>query len=352
MKLCGILTFQYAHNYGALLQAYSLKKFLSDNSIQAEIINYANRSSKDMYRLFPQKGKNTIDSLRQGKIFLLRLKQYMLFQEFSKDYLEISIAKPFQDNMRFSNTYESIVVGSDQVWNKNLTHDDDTYFLKHIICKNKVSYGASFGKNEMIGFLNAEEICCLGQFHALSVRESDAIPDLEAIVGKKISCVTDPVFLLSHEEWIPLERKPKSVKNQFIFLMTLKQDTFLIEKCKKLEKETGLKTISIHPMGWKQQYGRQLYDVGPLEFLWLIDHAEYVVTNSFHAAAFSVLMEKKLVAGRIENSNNRISSLLDLINKMENQIGVIDTAQCSRSLLKNRISFSKEFLLSNLKRRM
>ena len=35
------------------------------------------------------------------------------------------------------------------------------------------------------------------------------------------------------------------------------------------------------------------YDAGPEEFLWLIKNAELICTNSFHAVAFSLIMNKK-----------------------------------------------------------
>ena len=35
-----ILTFQFAHNYGALLQAYALSRYLKGRNIQVEIAPY------------------------------------------------------------------------------------------------------------------------------------------------------------------------------------------------------------------------------------------------------------------------------------------------------------------------
>ena len=40
MKKVGILTFHDAHNYGAVLQAYALKKYLINLGLDATIINY------------------------------------------------------------------------------------------------------------------------------------------------------------------------------------------------------------------------------------------------------------------------------------------------------------------------
>ena len=39
MKI-GIVTFFYANNYGGVLQAFALQKFLKNSSINSEFINY------------------------------------------------------------------------------------------------------------------------------------------------------------------------------------------------------------------------------------------------------------------------------------------------------------------------
>src|SRR5699024_12421620 len=51
---------------------------------------------------------------------------------------------------------------------------------------------------------------------------------------------------------------------------------------------------------------------GPAEFLGYIHHADYVVTNSFHAMAFSIIYQKKFLAFEHSTRNARLENVLEL----------------------------------------
>ena len=64
---------------------------------------------------------------------------------------------------------------------------------------------------------------------------------------------------------------------------------------KKLQEESGL-TIVYLPISELDYNGidaRCIDGVGPQEFMWLIKNAEYVLTDSFHACAFSTMFHKQ-----------------------------------------------------------
>ena len=94
MKKVGILTFHAAHNYGAMLQAYALQRFVStmDSSIDCEIINYRNVKQREHYALF---GKmRGIESLIGNAYRLLNYRnikrRYDGFESFITDYEKVS----------------------------------------------------------------------------------------------------------------------------------------------------------------------------------------------------------------------------------------------------------------------
>lgn len=350
MIQCGILTFQYAYNYGALLQAYALKTFLENNKIEVEIINYANLNAKEMYKLFPAKVNGCVDFLRKGKRSILRLKQYCLFKRFTQTYLGYKIEDSFQSAHSISGKYRNIVVGSDQVWNLKLTNGDSTYFLEGINCENRISYAASFGSSYFVEKLNLRYINLLKMFNHISVRELEAQKRLQELIRKDVSLVVDPVFLLNKNEWGKIEERPKSIKGKFGLLVTLVDDQELIKQCEALAVEYNVEVVCIHPMGWKQKYGRQLFNVGPLEFVWLIDHAEFIVTNSFHATAFSVIFKKKIVTKPIDKNNDRINSLVQLLVGPEpyQSSKLLDTSLFDESSLYLKIKESKEYIIENI----
>lgn len=349
MKQCGILTFQFAHNYGALLQAYAIKRFLQENRIEAEIINYANDEMRKMYALHHPKSSSILVTARHMKNAILRYKQFRLFENFSEEYLDLHLDIPYNDPKIFSGVYNNIIVGSDQVWNKALTYEDKTYFLDGVDCLNSISYAASFGGDTNINLLDSNDFILLNRFKAISLREISAAEKLKAKISREIYNVCDPVFLIGKDVWKKIGRKPKSINQPYVCIVMLKNDPELAFMCNETFKDYGYEFVSVHPMAWKQQIGRQLYDIGPLEFLWMIDHAECIVTNSFHASAYSVIMGKKLIYNCIEKGNNRISSMMDNIGIRSKELILVDTKSCDWNLLQKKIEYSKQFILENLK---
>ena len=70
--------------------------------------------------------------------------------------------------------YNAVICGSDQVWNRFITGDDNTYLLNSYDFSKKISYAASLGAslyNENHCKIIAEQ---LRNFDAISVRESEA----------------------------------------------------------------------------------------------------------------------------------------------------------------------------------
>ena len=105
-----------------------------------------------------------------------------------------------------------------------------------------------------------------------------------------------------------------------------------IAKAKKLK----IFNVSAFRIGYADL---DLWASSPLDFVQLIRDAEYVVSNSFHATAFSMIFERNFcVINRSEHINERMRSLL--MNYMLDDRLVTDY---SESLL-NDINFSEVLL--------
>ena len=95
---------------------------------------------------------------------------------------------------------------------------------------------------------------------------------------------------------------------------------------------------------------------GPAEFLGYIHHAEYVVTNSFHATAFSIIFHKPFFVFGHSDYNARLENVLlqcgldNRIISSKNKIDIdasIDWATIEQKKEK-MVQSSKEFLKKNL----
>src|SRR5699024_11575540 len=65
---------------------------------------------------------------------------------------------------------------------------------------------------------------------------------------------------------------------------------------------------------------KDVNDASPLKFVQLIQKAEIIVSNSFHALAFALIFQKKFWIIPHNQTNSRIDNLLDLTNNKDRLI--------------------------------
>ena len=109
---CGILTFYFAHNYGAVLQAYALQTYISKLGHATFIVKRYPDKLKREYSLNPFCDSKSIRNfLRKCKAIPKRMKQYTAFEKF------------INKNFNFSEgDLDAIVCGSDQIWNEKISN--------------------------------------------------------------------------------------------------------------------------------------------------------------------------------------------------------------------------------------
>lgn len=310
----GILTFHFVYNYGAMLQAYALSNSIRElEGVECEIIDYRPSKINSFYR--PQIFdffKKPIVSMKRAIRKKISHTKYYEFEKFLTESL--SLSRRIDNDVDFRlilDKYDIVVVGSDQVWNPYITGYDKNYLLYNNMSNiKKISYAASFGVNIVDKIWEQYIAEALLGFRKISVREKEGQEIIKKIMPKLDSeVIPDPVFLLSRELWRSLEKKVL-INDKYILYYSLGKSKNLELEVIKQSKLHDLKIISIHPM-FKCNIGKCRCDIGPLQFLWLIDNAEYVYTDSFHATAFSVIFEKTIVINYEGIKGNRITNLLN-----------------------------------------
>ena len=345
MNKIGILTFQFAHNYGALLQAYALKEYL-DKYYTVEVLNYIPKKVKYEYSINPFFSNSFKVFLGKIKKIPKRMKQYSKFESFKKEFLHLDkkIYKE-EDFERKVSQLDYVVVGSDQVWNTSLTGNIETYFSVPG-AKNKISYAASFGSTDIDTFQKETIGKYLREYNAISVREKSAVDIIKNETNINVDLVCDPVFLLSKDKWNALISKisRKEIKDKYILFYSLKNDLELRKIAKKISNDTNLPIFCIHPTMSKFFDGEKLLnDVGPIEFVWLISNAHCVVSDSFHATAFSIIFRKKMYYYDASNHNTRVKSIIDILN-IDAKENKYDFSSIDVNRLNNIVKTSQHFL--------
>jgi hypothetical protein len=293
----GILTFHRALNYGAALQAYALRKTITDLGNECEIIDYGSVGQIKRLR-FPLTGLKQFFS--SVLIFFLNIINAdirgLKFRRFRKEYIKVSLRRyRNKDELKDSTSiYDIFCTGSDQVWNPLLSEDDVSFLLDFVHKpQRKFSYAASFGMSDLPANLKDKYSLLIKDLKPVSVRETSGqrlIKDLSKIEAK---VTVDPTFLLSKDQWASIA-KPVRFKKPYILCYVIMEDPpGLVEFCNHLRNSTGHDVVRIqNPVLKPEQSFKTIKTAGPLEFLYLVMNASVIVTNSFHGTSMAIIFER------------------------------------------------------------
>jgi hypothetical protein len=302
-KRVGILTLSASDNCGSLLQAYALQEVLRcDYNCDVEIINLITKEAKAVYNVFspefykhPKKTLFTICYLRSI------CKQKKDYNQFRNKYLKLTMKtyETVKDLQLIQNDYDVLCVGSDQVWNVNMTDYSEAYFLPWSTKARKMSYAASLGRTQKLEPVARRKLKkWLEDFEYISVREMTGYNTISELTEKKVNLLADPTLLLERGKWENIAGE-RYVKEEYIFFYSWsypdEKMNLLVER---YAKEHNLPVYVINSTKWykfrPQKFGFNLYELsGPSAFLNLMLYAKYVFVQSFHGVVFANIFQKR-----------------------------------------------------------
>lgn len=210
--------------------------------------------------------------------------------------------------------YDCYVVGSDQVWNTELTNKNYNFFLPFVSGVKKVSYAASIGlrdfpeddKQAVEGFL--KDFCCI------SVREPAAQTAIEKLLGKRPQIVMDPTFLLNKQQYESITEHP-NFKKKYILLYLRHKESKITSYAREMAKSLGLQIVEVHGgIGKLSKDDIIVRQPDPKRWIGLINDAEYIFTDSFHGCAFCINLNKPfyvMISSANSEMSSRIYNILD-----------------------------------------
>ena len=372
MKKIRILTFYWTVNFGGLLQAHALQEYLKKEGYDVEFINYHNKNDISKSIGFKKRVVHFVwDKL--ARFLFGRAKREKITQKFRNEELNISphachtIEKLI--DIESKEPAYAYIVGSDQVWNPEITGKLEAYLFSFLNDNSKrISYAASFGRASLESKHQTTFKNEIVKFSAVSVREEDGAKLIEKLSGIDAEVVMDPVFLMPKEYWHRFACE-RIVKKDYIlcyFMNTADKSIHIgIKKIANyLSNKYGLKIVNIG----KREYERlrfwenNIFDIGPKEFVSLFKHASFVVTNSFHATAFSTIMnvpflvpvnynedEKFRMSNRMENLVKNLGCEERIISCPINEDNICDKIDRLESMDFSTVESKKEVLVSKSK---
>lgn len=324
MKI-GISTIIDFDNYGNRLQNYASQQVIKSLGLESEtlpkVISFGiKRKFKELVfsllvYFYDKSSKQDIAKLNQK----LREKK---FRDFTSRY--ISASKHYVESYDALKTLESdcnfVVTGSDQVWNYNFRPNLAIDFLQFVSKEKRISYAASFGVSEIPEEHQEKYIRYLNDMNCLSVREHAGQGIIKDLTGKEAEVLIDPTMMLNKAEWLQIASKPKCTPQKKYLLtyvlgnQTEEFKTFVTQ----LAKEKDLEVLNL-----LNPYDKDIHCVDPGEFVYLINHADVMITDSFHGAVFSILMETPFVIFERQDEcvsmNSRIETLVTTF-KMQSRL--------------------------------
>lgn len=304
-KKIGILTFHKSLNYGSALQAFALVQKLRELGYDAEVIDYKQNNYDYQYKLLkaPVSAKAVKYDIIHMAFLGTLIRRAKAFPDFCEKYLYLGKEKlKYGDDLScLSEQYDTIICGSDQIWNPNARDFDTNYFLPDIQNVTKVSYAVSINGGSLASTSVADQLKKnLLAFHALSVREESGRKNLnDFLMGEReVSVVLDPTLLHNKEKYDAVSA-PRLVQEPYIFFYSINFMPDAIQAAENLSKRTGLPVYTLFAgrgnkclLKAANKFHIWKKSVGPEAFISLLKYSDYVVTNSFHGTAFSIIYEK------------------------------------------------------------
>lgn len=322
MLKVGVLTINDYSNYGNRLQNYALQEVINDLGCEVEtIVQERTILSEKSNRLITDRIKSLMNISNSEKIKLFnskiegrinrkyRVEKVENLKRFTSKYINEGAEKISINNISESivNKYDYFVTGSDQVWNPIFGFGNEIDFIEFAPKNKRISYAASFGISDIPEKYKENYKKKLFNMNKISVREEAGAKIVHNLTGVEATVLLDPTLLIDKNRWISISTEHKEKTNKKYLLTYMLGD---IEKSSKeyiqqISKKNNLEVVNLGSYKDKKRYA-----VCPREFIDYFNSAEIVITNSFHGAVFSILLEKAFIVLSREGLNSRIDTLL------------------------------------------
>lgn len=346
MKKIGIISLYYGNsNYGGVLQAYALQKTIEQIGTECVQVSYDvlhthKRIQLRLWRWFVN--PKSLSTSFCKRLFVHRVtvsapatikseinKREAAFRAF-QEIIPHTTQVYYEGAMEHcGDEFDTLVTGSDQVW--QLVSIRPACFLNFARPgQKKISYAASVSMDSFTRVQVAVVKHYLRDFAAVSVREVQTVDLLRPLSPVEPVWTLDPTLLLTAEQWDEICAE-RMVEEPYLFCYFLGIDKQKCDLATEFARQNGWKVVTIpylHGYDEKEPSDFGDYrriDVSPEQFLSLIKHAAYVMTDSFHACVFSNIYKRQYAVFNRNKSGDMNSRIYSLTQMMEQQDRFCDT---------------------------
>lgn len=317
MKKIAILTWLHNNNYGSVLQAYALQRYLKNEGYDVANIDLSPSVKEKIKNCLRQ--NNPLFALAKEKLLAYKAKMICRdksaliekntkFDDFLHQYF--SLTKPyrrFDDLKELAGTFDVYVCGSDQIWSPMLL--SPSYYFDFLPDLSKrISYACSFGMSSLPKAKRGKIKSWLEKFRAISVREETGVDIVNSLLNKECECTVDPTMLLSSSEWDKIAGRQGIVSGDYLLCYFLSFHLDQWVKTKEIARKMNLKVVVIPTTKESYKMGDKVIDnVGPEDWVNLVKHAKFVATDSFHGSVFSIIYQRQFCVFKRFSDTSKLS---------------------------------------------
>lgn len=310
-KKIGQLTY-HAGNFGSILQCYATQKIfescgysvdliLIDDPFLVKVFHALKRRlqlifktirypkySKEILRLY----KNAVVSNRGNNLGTSSIEQMKLFE---RNYIRTSkLTSSKIKSISQTNEYCCFISGSDQIWSYSFPIPDENYYLRFAPKKKRIAFAPSFGTERIYPYNQKQIHKYLSQYAMLSIREPSGANIIRQMLKRDCAVLDDPVLQIDKSFWQQIISQAKTQNiGEYICTFFIDEPSETVKK--QIQTITEKLNIEVVNFGYHRDFGKHV-DGGPAEFLSIIQNAQLLLTDSFHAMAFSIVLHTKAYA--------------------------------------------------------
>lgn len=312
-----------SENYGNRLQAYALNRLLQ-RDIHCEVYNLVygyyeppgRRIKKEVKMAMACLGVKKYRHLKNERR-ISRKNEHWNQQHFPRQILAGDRYRNLQQ-IDFTD-FDYVITGSDQVWHNwnRQERELDYYYLQFVPEEKRLCFSPSFGFESVPDSDLLIHQRGLDGMPVLSCREHSGCEMIRQLTGRTARWIPDPTLCLERKDWEQLAAAPaKSLPEKYVLKFYLggindEIEDSIASAARRLDAaiiDIGRYTADSH------------YEVDAGNFLWLIQHASLICTDSFHATVFSIVFRRDFFTFR----RNGLPLMFDRFQTLLNLFGLED----------------------------
>ncbi len=314
-----VITLVRIHNYGSVLQAYATSRLIELLGHTPSFVDLVATNGGRLSTLRDNLDARGLRGARRIAYYLAWnvnwLVQERVFGTFVNKRLAFgaryhTVAELYR-NPPSADIYLS---GSDMLWSTKLNkgHEQKQFYLDWAPeGKKRIAYAASIGEEEIPKEEQDFLAPLLGRYDYISMRERSGVSLLKKMGIDSVN-VLDPTLALPKDEWLKLiSGMPR--RRPYLLVYFLHEHEKVFAQAVQYARQRGLDVVRIAFQPKKRPYDDKIELMPSIgRFLALFAFASYVVTDSFHGTAFSLIFEREFLCTDPPRYRTRLDSILEI----------------------------------------